>query len=97
MEDEKLTESEIEEKEFEQDKKEGFFNADKNAESEQETTRKGLQAYGALSTLIGAIIIFLAIGWVIDKYFQTSPWGIVGGILLGSIIGFYQFIRISSD
>lgn len=86
-----------EEKEFEQDKKDGFYQPDKNAESEVETTRKGLMGYAALSTLIGAILVFMALGWLIDYKFQTTPWGIVAGIIFGAIIGFYQFIRISSQ
>jgi F0F1-type ATP synthase assembly protein I len=96
MNDEKLTESEKEDLEFEQDKHDGFYQTDKNAESDSETQRKGLLAYGALATLIAAIIVFIGIGWAIDYKFQTAPWGIVGGILFGAIIGFYQFIKISS-
>ncbi len=96
MNDEKLTADELAEKEFEQAKLDGFYQTDKNAESEVETNRKGIMAYGALTTLIGAILVFMAIGWLIDYKFLTSPWGIVSGILFGSVIGFYQFIRISA-
>jgi len=84
------------EKEFEQDKKEGFYQPDAQPESQAETNRKSGLAYGAVITLVGAILLFLAIGWAVDKYFQSAPWGIVIGILLGSVLGFYQFIRISS-
>jgi F0F1-type ATP synthase assembly protein I len=37
----------------------------------------------------------LFIGWLVDLLVGTSPWGIVGGIVLGSIIGFMQFFRIT--
>ena len=97
MKDDDLTEEEIEEREFEQEKKEGFYQTDQNAENETETTRKGLAAYAALTTLIGANLFFMLIGWLIDYKFQTSPWGIVSGIVFGAIIGFYQFVRISSQ
>ena len=86
-----------EDKEFEQDKKDGFYQADPNPESEAESNRKSSLAYGAVTALVGAILIFMAIGWAIDKYWQIAPWGIVIGIILGAIIGFYQFIRMTSQ
>jgi F0F1-type ATP synthase assembly protein I len=38
----------------------------------------------------------LIIGWGADLLLGSSPWGIVAGIVLGSIIGFVQFFRITS-
>lgn len=84
------------EKEFEQDKKDGFYQPEPHPESQAEANRKSGLAYGAVTVLISAILFFLAIGWGIDKFLNTSPWGIVIGIILGAIVGFYQFIRISS-
>lgn len=86
-----------EEKQFEQDKKDGFYQPGPHPETTAEGIRKSGLAYGAVTILIGSILIFLAVGWGVDRYFQTSPWGIVVGIILGAIIGFYQFIRISSQ
>ncbi|HRH42798.1 MAG TPA: AtpZ/AtpI family protein [Pyrinomonadaceae bacterium] len=86
-----------EDEQFEKDKKDGFYQNDPHPESEAEANRKSGLAYGAVTTLIGAILLFLAIGWGVDKYFQTSPWGIVIGIILGSVLGFYQFIRVTSQ
>lgn len=86
-----------EDKEFEQDKKDGFYQPDPNPESEAESIRKSSLAYGAVTALVGAILIFMGIGWAVDKYLQISPWGIVLGIILGAIIGFYQFIRMTSQ
>lgn len=86
-----------EEKEFEKDKKDGLYQPDTHPESQAETIRKSSLAYGAVTALIGGILIFMGIGWAIDKYFQTAPWGIVIGIILGAIVGFYQFIRLTSQ
>ncbi len=86
-----------EEKEFEKDVKDGFYKPDEHAESVGETTRKSGMAYGAVTLLVAAILVFLGIGWLIDNYFHTSPIGLVVGIILGTIIGFYQFYRISSQ
>lgn len=86
-----------EDEQFEKDKKDGFYQNDPHPESEVEANRKSGLAYGAVTTLIGAILLFLAIGWGVDNYFQTAPWGIVIGIILGSVLGFYQFIRVTSQ
>ena len=86
-----------EDKEFEQDKKDGFYQPDSQPESEAESNRKSGLAYGAVTALIASILIFMGIGWAIDKYLNTSPWGIVVGIILGAIVGFYQFVRLTSQ
>jgi len=62
-----------------------------------ETARKSGLAYGAAITLFGSVIFLLALGWLADWFLGTSPWGIVLGIVLGAIIGFYQFFRITSQ
>jgi F0F1-type ATP synthase assembly protein I len=86
-----------EEKEFEKDVKDGFYKPDEHAESIGETNRKSGMAYGAVTLLVAAILVFLGIGWLIDGYFHTSPFFLVVGIILGTIIGFYQFYKISSQ
>lgn len=85
------------EPQFETEQTDGPDLSEPGPESQAEANRKSGLAYGAVTLLIGAILIFLAVGWGIDKFFQTAPWGIVVGIIFGSIVGFYQFIRISSQ
>jgi F0F1-type ATP synthase assembly protein I len=31
-----------------------------------------------------------------DRWLGTKPWLMVAGIVLGAIVGFYQFIRLTS-
>jgi F0F1-type ATP synthase assembly protein I len=33
---------------------------------------------------------------MLDKWFGTDPWLLIGGIVLGSAVGLYQFVRLSS-
>ncbi len=96
MQHEKIEDENIAEKQFEKDVEDGFYQADKEPESDAETTRKGLSAYAAVTTLIGGILFFLGVGWLADKYFLTTPWGIVVGIIFGAIVGFYQFVKIAN-
>ena len=66
-------------------------------ESVDETARRGGMAWSAGIVFFSSVAFMLLFGWVVDYLLQVSPWGIVGGIILGSIIGFVQFFRISSQ
>ncbi|HEY8228192.1 MAG TPA: AtpZ/AtpI family protein [Pyrinomonadaceae bacterium] len=63
---------------------------------DQEANRKSGLAYAAGFTLFASVAGFTLIGWLVDKWFQTTPWFLVLGIVLGSACGLYQFVRISS-
>jgi ATP synthase protein I len=78
-------------------KNETIFQSDFHPESPAETVRKSGLAYAAGITLVGAIVVMLFIGWGVDSFLGSSPWGIVSGIILGSVIGFYQFFRLTSQ
>lgn len=65
-------------------------------EDEAVVTRKSSTAYAAGLAIFFSVASFLGLGWLLDNYFGTAPWLIITGILLGSVGGFYQFIRIMS-
>lgn len=44
-------------------------------------------------TLIGAIILLGGIGYALDRWRDTSPWFLLGGLLLGLIVGFYDLAK----
>ena len=62
-----------------------------------ETVRSSGLAWSAAIALVGAVIVMMVIGWGADLLFGSSPWGIVIGILLGALIGFVQFFRITAE
>lgn len=66
-------------------------------DNEGETTRKSGLAYGAAITLFASVLVFLGIGYAVDLWLKSTPWGVVVGVVLGSAIGFYQFIRIANQ
>lgn len=65
-------------------------------ESMAETVRQSGLAWSAGIAFFASVVFMMIIGWGADLLFGSSPWGIVGGIVLGSIIGFVQFFRITS-
>lgn len=65
--------------------------------SEGESVRRSGLAYSAGIMFFGSVVFMLFLGWGADLLFGSSPWGLVGGIVLGAIIGFIQFFRITSQ
>ena len=63
---------------------------------EQEVTRKSGLVYAAVFAIISSIVVFLVVGWLLDRWLGTSPWLLVCGIILGAAVGFYEFIRLIS-
>lgn len=63
----------------------------------EESARKTGLAFSAGIALFGSIVFMLFLGWLADLLLGISPWGIVAGIVLGAIIGFIQFFRITSQ
>lgn len=66
------------------------------SESQAETARKSGLAYAAGITLFASVVFMMIIGWGADLLLGTAPWGIVGGIVLGALVGFVQFFRLTS-
>lgn len=46
----------------------------------------------AFSTIIGA-----GLGWLVDHFFHTTPWGVAGGAVVGSAAGFMEMIKVVSQ
>jgi F0F1-type ATP synthase assembly protein I len=66
-------------------------------ETMAETVRRTGLAWSAGIAFFAAVVFMIVLGWGADVLLGTSPWGIVGGIVLGSVIGFIQFFRITSQ
>ncbi len=62
----------------------------------QETNRKSGIAYAAALVLFSSVVALCGAGWLMDRWLGTNPWLLVIGIVLGAVIGFYQFIRLTS-
>jgi ATP synthase protein I len=65
----------------------------RSTEALQQTAEQAAPAAGAGYTLIGAIMLLGLIGYGIDRWFGTSPWFLVGGLLLGIVVGMYELAK----
>ena len=69
------------------------FSLDKAAKAFQENVTRAGPVAGASYTLIGAIILLGGIGYAVDRWRGTNPWFLLGGLLLGLIVGFYELAK----
>lgn len=49
-----------------------------------------------LGELIGSPVGGALIGWVLDRFLGTSPWLLIGLLLIGFVVGFRNIIRLST-
>lgn len=77
--------------------KEKFILSTTEPESFSENTRRSGLAWSAGIVFFASVAFMLILGWGADLLFGSSPWGLVGGIVLGSLIGFIQFFRLTSQ
>ena len=71
------------------------FEARKAAESPMraEHEKSSQDGYRLLADLIGGVLAGLGLGWAIDRYAGTEPWGMVGGLLIGMGFSIYLVVR----
>ncbi|MGZ3297555.1 MAG: AtpZ/AtpI family protein [Asticcacaulis sp.] len=51
------------------------------------------KGYQALGELFGGILIGLGLGWVVDHYVHTTPWGMTVGTILGMVAAIYAIVK----
>lgn len=49
--------------------------------------------YRLLADLIGGVLVGLGLGWGLDQFVGTTPWGMVGGLLIGMGASIFSVVR----
>ena len=49
-----------------------------------------------VSEFVAAILVGGGIGWAIDEWFHSGPWGLVVFLMLGMAAGFWNIYRIAA-
>ena len=74
-------------------KKNDSFSLARTAKSLQENVTRSGPVAGASYTLIGGIILLGGLGYAVDGWRGTAPWGLVIGLFLGIVVGFYELVK----
>ena len=54
------------------------------------------QAWKIVADLFGGVFVGLALGFLADRFLGTTPWGIIGGVLLGFALSIYMARRTAN-
>jgi ATP synthase protein I len=66
----------------------------KNSHSVSSEQGQALAAgYRFLANMIGGVLTGLGLGWLLDHFAGTGPWGVVGGLLIGSVSSIVTVVR----
>ena len=58
----------------------------------QDNLQRGEPRIVAAYALIGALLLFGGLGYALDDWLRSGPWGLAAGLLVGALIGFGNLI-----
>lgn len=73
--------------------KKGMFKPPASEDERSETSSSVAQAMKLSSEFIAGIVVGALLGWVLDRYAGTSPWGLIIFLLLGFGAGTLNVLR----
>src|SRR5579863_9671855 len=53
--------------------------------------------YRLLGQMLGGVLGGIGLGWLVDHFAHTSPWGVVLGLLIGAGLSIYSTVRTASQ
>jgi F0F1-type ATP synthase assembly protein I len=59
----------------------------------QQSVNQAAPAAAAAYTLIGGIMLFGAAGYGLDRWLGSEPWMLIGGLMAGIVVGFYELVK----
>lgn len=69
-----------------------YCGALRSLKSLQDAANTAGPAAAASYSLIGAVVLLGGLGYGLDRWLGTSPWCVLGGLLVGLVVGFYELV-----
>ena len=54
------------------------------------------EGYRLLGQMLGGVLGGVGLGWLVDHFAHTGPWGVIGGLLIGSGLSVYATVQTAS-
>jgi ATP synthase protein I len=54
------------------------------------------EGYRLLGQMLGGVLGGIGLGWLVDHFAHTGPWGLVGGLLIGAGLSLYATVQTAS-
>ena len=51
------------------------------------------EGYRLLGQMLGGVLGGAGLGWAIDHFAHTAPWGVIGGLVIGSGLSIWAVVR----
>ena len=74
-------------------KKDPSVSFSRSIQAFQENVTRAGPAATASYTLVGAIITLGGVGYAVDRWLGSAPWGVFVGLMLGLVVGFYELVK----
>jgi ATP synthase protein I len=56
----------------------------------------GGDGYRVLGQLLSGLLGGIGLGWLLDQVAHTTPWGLVGGLVIGTGLSIFSTVRMAS-
>jgi len=54
------------------------------------------QGYRFVGEVVGGVLGGVGLGWLLDRFAHTAPWGVVGGLLIGTGISIFTAVTTAA-
>jgi ATP synthase protein I len=54
------------------------------------------QGYRFVGEVVGGVLGGVGLGWLLDRFAHTQPWGVIGGLLVGSGISIFAAVSAAA-
>lgn len=74
----------------------GALEAERSAKASFAAGKSLNEGYRLVANLISGVLVGAGLGWLIDYFAHTSPFGLVGGLLIGTVASIITVVRASA-